>query len=152
LLVFSVEAQRYALRISCVLRVLPMLHIEPLPSAPDVVAGMINVAGQVVPVMSLRRRLGLSERQARLSDVLVLAKAGEITAALPADTVVGVLDPAHVPMPAADIVPGVAHIAGVVKLEDGLVLIHDLDLFLSLPERDRLLGALAAQADRSAAE
>jgi purine-binding chemotaxis protein CheW len=42
------------------------------------------------------------------------------------------------PLPGApDIVLGVAgleHIQGVVKLDDGLVLIHDLDTFLSLHE------------------
>lgn len=147
LLVFRVEEQRYALYIAHVLRVLPMLHVEPLPGAPDIVEGMINVAGRVVPVMRLRRRLALTEREARLSDVLVLARvAGELTVALPADGVVGLLEPAHEPLLSDDIVPGVRHIAGVVKLDDGLVLIHDLDAFLSLPERERLTEALDEQA------
>src|SRR5690606_13941229 len=131
---------RYALRIAHVLRVLPMLHVEPLPGAPEIVEGMINVAGRVVPVMRLRRRLALPEREARLSDVLVLAHAGELLVALPADGAVGLLEPAHEPLPADDIVPGVRHVAGVVKLDDGLVLIHDLEAFLSLPERERLAG------------
>ncbi len=146
LLLFRIEEQRYALHIAHVLRVLPMLHVEPLPGAPDIVEGMINVAGRVVPVMRLRRRLALPEREARLSDVLVLACAGELTVALPADGVVGLLAPAHEPLPPDDIVPGVRHIAGVVQLDDGLVLIHDLDAFLSLPERERLAGVLDGQA------
>ncbi len=146
LLVFRVEAQRYALRIVHVLRVLPMLHVEPLPGAPEIVEGMINVAGRVVPVMRLRQRLALPEREALLSDVLVLAHAGGLLVALPADGVVGLLAPPHEPLPADDIVPGVRHVAGVVKLDDGLVLIHDLEAFLSLPERERLAVALDRQA------
>lgn len=142
LLVFQVEDQRYALRLSGVFRVLRMLHVEVLPGAPDVVTGVINVAGRIVPVMNLRRRLRLAERDSRLTDVLILARAAELTVALPADGVVGVLEPAHDPVPAQAIAPGVEHVAGVVKLDDGLVLIHDLDLFLSLRERQGLLDAL----------
>jgi purine-binding chemotaxis protein CheW len=42
-----------------------------------------------------------------------------------------------------DIVPGLEYIDGVVKLNDGLVLIHDLDKFLSLEEEQLLDQALS---------
>jgi purine-binding chemotaxis protein CheW len=51
------------------------------------------------------------------------------------DAVTGVLEySGREAVGARDIVPGMEYVEGVVKLADGLVLIHDLDRFLSLDE------------------
>ena len=41
-----------------------------------------------------------------------------------------------------NITPGMEYVDGVIKLEDGLILIHDLDRFLSLQEEKKLDNAL----------
>jgi purine-binding chemotaxis protein CheW len=46
--------------------------------------------------------------------------------------------PAGEIIPPHTIVPGMEHVEGVVKLEDGMVFIHDLDGFLSLDEEQAL--------------
>jgi purine-binding chemotaxis protein CheW len=146
LLVFHIDERRYALHLACVLRVLPMLDMAPLPGAPSIVKGIVNVAGKITPVMDLRRRFELPAREAQLSDVLVLARTQGATVALPADEVSGVL--MHAPAdvtPAQAVASGSPHIEGILKLHDGLVLIHDLDTFLSLPERTQLGRALDAE-------
>jgi purine-binding chemotaxis protein CheW len=143
LLVFQLDAQRYALHLAAVLRVLPMMAIEPLPGAPAVIAGIINVGGQVLPVLDARRRFGLPGRDARLSDVLVLVRARSRLFALAADGVIGLIerDLAQV-TPAASLSPDTRHVAGVVKLDDGLALIHDVETFLVAAEQARLDEAL----------
>jgi purine-binding chemotaxis protein CheW len=45
-------------------------------------------------------------------------------------------------VPAEVVLPGVNYVEGVVKLEDGMILIHDLDGFLSLEEEKALDRAL----------
>ena len=50
LVVFTVEGSRYAVPLSSVERVLPMAAVRPVPGAPRVVLGAINLAGRVVPV------------------------------------------------------------------------------------------------------
>ncbi len=40
------------------------------------------------------------------------------------------------------IMPDTEYVEGVLKLEDGLILIHDLDTFLSLEEEERLSNAM----------
>jgi len=145
LLVFRVEDQRYALDVSIVLRVLRMMEVAPLPDAPGVVSGIINVAGRLIPVMSLRRRFGIEERESLLSDVLVLARTRALTVALPADGIDGLV--ARLPstvVPAGQIAPGITHVAGVIKLDDGLVMIQDLDAFLSMAERTKLQRAMSS--------
>jgi purine-binding chemotaxis protein CheW len=152
LLVFQLEAQRYALHLAAVRRVLPMMAIEPLPGAPPVVSGVINVAGHVLPVLDARRRFGLPARAPRLADVLILAQTHSHTQtptrsfALAADGVLGLVEqPAGAITPAASISPRGSHVSGVVKLDDGLVLIHDVDTFLAASEQAQLAAALAAE-------
>ena len=150
LLVFQLETQRDALHLAAVRRVLPMMAIEPLPGAPPVVSGVIAVAGQVLPVLDARRRFGMPARPPRLADVLILAHTHTRTPArsfaLAADGVLGLVEhPAGAITPAASISPQGSHVSGVVKLDDGLVLIHDVDTFLAASEQAQLADALAAE-------
>ncbi len=146
LLVFQLDAQRYAVHLAAARRVLPMMAIEPLPGAPPVVSGVINVAGQLLPVLDARRRFGLRARPPRLGDVLILVDTRSRSFALAADGVVGLVEhQAGSVTPAASLSPQVPHVAGVVKLDDGLALIHDVDTFLAAAEQAQLAEALAAE-------
>jgi purine-binding chemotaxis protein CheW len=49
-----------------------------------------------------------------------------------------------------DILPDMPYVKGVVKLSDDLILIHDLDTFLSLEEEKTLTDALEAQGENNA--
>lgn len=141
--VFVLDAQRYALRLSSVDRVVRVVHITPLSMAPAVVLGVVNVQGRVIPVISLRRRLGLPEREIALTDQLIVAHTARRPVALVADGVTDVLECSEQSLDEArGILPGVEHLTGVVKLKDGLVLVHDLDTFLSLEDDSSLNRAL----------
>jgi purine-binding chemotaxis protein CheW len=144
-LIFQVAGTSFGLRFAAVQRVLPMVEVTPLPQAPRIVDGVVNVAGRIVPVLSLRRRLGLPAREARLSDVLILAHTRQRLVALHGDGIGGLVQREPMQLtPAADIHPGLQHIEGVVKLDDGVALIHDLDRFLSLDEQVQLDRSLDA--------
>ena len=135
LVVFTLDDRRYGLRLAAVERIVRMVDITPLPHAPEIVSGVVNVQGRVVPVVNVRRRFRLPEREAALSDQLIIARTIRRSVALVADSVTGVLEyPEEETVPADAIVPGLEYVAGVVKLSDGMVLIHDLDRFLSLDE------------------
>jgi purine-binding chemotaxis protein CheW len=112
-----------------------VVEVTPLPQAPDIVLGVVNVQGRVIPVVNPRRRFRLPERDIALSDQLVIAHTTRRPVALVVDAVTGVLEySGREAVGARDIVPGMEYVEGVVKLADGLVLIHDLDRFLSLDE------------------
>ena len=143
LLVFILNDQRYALPLPAVDRVVRMVAITPLPKAPDIVLGVVNVQGQIIPVVNMRRRFRLPEREIALTDQLVIAHTTRRPVALVADAVQGVIAcPAQSLIAAEQIIPRVEHVEGVVKLADSLVLIHDLGKFLSLEEEDSLAHAL----------
>lgn len=143
--VFILEAQRYALHLSAVDRVVRMVHITPLLKVPDIVLGVVNVQGRVIPVINVRRRFRLPEREIALTDQLIVAHTVRRPVALVADTVLDVVECSEQDLIAAqNILPASEYLEGVVKLRDGLILVHDLDEFLSLDEENSLDQALEA--------
>jgi purine-binding chemotaxis protein CheW len=143
LVVFSLNGQRYALPLDRVHRSIRVVAITPLPAAPAIVLGVVDLGGVVIPVIDIRRRFNLPPRDVRLSDHLIVATAGKRTVALLVDETKGVLEPGPESYASASaIMPRLDLVAGAVKLEDGLVLIHDLERLLSLEDETALEQAL----------
>jgi purine-binding chemotaxis protein CheW len=143
LVVFTLDEQRYAVPLSAVERIVRMVEITPVPQAPEIVLGVINVQGWIIPVVDLRRRFRLAKREPHPRDQLLIAHTSRRPVALVIDAVAEV-----VTLAAQDVIDGeeiLAHlqyVAGVVKRGDGLMLIHDLDGFLSLDEEQALHNAI----------
>lgn len=141
--VFLLAGQRYALPLAAVDQVVRAVEYTVLPKAPDIVLGIINARGRVIPLVNIRRRFRLPEREVALTDQMVIAHTARRSVALLVDDVAGMFEnPGQETVSAKDILPDTDYVDGVVKLQDGLVLIHDLDRFLSLEEADSLDRAL----------
>lgn len=149
LVVFTLDEQRYALYLSAVEKVVRVVEITPLPKAPEIVPGVVNVYGRVIPVMNIRKRFRLPEREITLSDRLLIAQTRIRATALIVDDVSGVFEcPEQEIIAAGKILPGIEYIEGVVKLKDGMLFIHDLDRFLSLEEENMLDNALEGNEEK----
>lgn len=143
LVLFRLDGQRCALPLEAVDRILPLAAVSPLPKAPAITIGVINVHGAVLPVLDIRRRFGFPPRDYGVTGQLLVARTSRRTLAVPVDEVVGVQEVAVDSVIAPDaILPGIGHVAGIVALADGLLLIHDLEAFLSLDEERDLTAAL----------
>jgi purine-binding chemotaxis protein CheW len=144
LFVFLLDDQRYGLRLSTVERVERMVETTPLPQAPHIVLGIVNLRGRIVPVFNVRRRFGLREREPDPNDHLVIANTSRRTVALAVDEPVGAVEKSiGEVVDKSAILPGIGCIEGVAKSEDGMILIHDLDRFLSIQEENSLEDAMA---------
>ncbi len=140
---FSLDDRQFAVPLSAVMRVERIVAITPLPKAPDIVTGIINVHGQVIPVVDIRSRFLMAPRQLELSDQLLIIKTVHRTIAFIVDYVEGVLDASKDQRADVEsVLPGTEYVKGVVKLEDGMILIHDPDTFLSLEEEYTLDKAI----------
>jgi purine-binding chemotaxis protein CheW len=144
---FEIETRRYALPLREVREVVRAVAITPLPGSPAAVEGVIDVRGALVPVMDLRWREQLPARAVHPREYLILVNAAGGTVAFRVD---GVRQPAeiadHLIQDVRAIAPAADHIAGVAHLPDGLVLIYDLNRFLSPEEGRMLAGALSSTA------
>ena len=141
---FSLGAGRYAVSLEVVERVVPAVELTPLPNAPDIVLGVFNLQGRIVPVMNTRRRFELPEREIQLGDHFIVAQAGRRIVALVADDTQGIVEKAPEEVISTEaFLSDLPYVRGVIRLHDGIVLIHDLARFLSLDEAQRLDVVLA---------
>ncbi len=139
--VFGLEDQRYALALAAVLKVIRAVELTYLPNAPDNLVGLLNMGGEIVPVLDVRKRFHLPNREIGLNDRIIVCKGAARTIAFVADVVEGVVEFAPEELDeAVHILPEMEHyIEGVGKLNDDTVLIYDLDSLFSIQEIEGLL-------------
>ena len=146
LVAFSVEGVRYAIALAWAERALPMVAVTPVPGAPAVVLGVINIGGTVVPVVDLRRRLGLPAREWGVAARLLLVRTPRRLLAIPADEVLGVLEVETAAVTLTPtVLPGLGRVSGIAALEDGLLFLYDVEAFLSEDEHRALGQALGEE-------
>jgi purine-binding chemotaxis protein CheW len=145
LVVFTLDEQRYAVPLSAVERIVRLVEITPVPHTLEIVLGVINVQGRILPVVNIRRRFRLPARELHPSDHLLIARTSTRTVALVVDAVSEVVTLSDQEVVTGEmILAHLDYVTGVVKRPDGLILIHDLDRFLSLQEEQALHDAIEA--------
>jgi purine-binding chemotaxis protein CheW len=143
IVVFSLDEFFYALPLNTVVRVIHAVEIRTLPKAPKIISGIINFQGQIIPVIAIRKRFGLKDREIGLEDRLIIADTEKRKVAIFVDTVVGIKDLATRQfVNSKEMLPFAEYVKGVAKIEDELILIYDLEKFLSLDEEQVLEQAL----------
>jgi purine-binding chemotaxis protein CheW len=73
-LLFSLDGLRLALRGEDIRMITRAVQVTSLQQGLDDVLGVINVHGEIVPVLNLRKKLGLKDRAVDSSDFLILAQ------------------------------------------------------------------------------
>jgi len=138
-LLFSIENQRFVIPLSQVEKIVRAVEIIPLPKAPDVVEGIINVQGRILPVVNLRKRFGLPLRPLDVRDHFIVCMTPRRTLAVLVDMVMDIVQISEERIvDQKNIVEGAKYVKGALKLDDGVVLIQDLENLLSL-EEDQML-------------
>jgi len=139
----EVAAHRVALPLLSVREVLRAVSITPLPEAPAVIEGVVDVRGTLVPVVDARGRLGLPRKPLELEDRLVVVRTGDRMLALRVDAVRWMVEvDAGSIESTRELAPDAFFVAGIARLPDGLVLIYDLERFLAPTEVEGLARAL----------
>lgn len=144
LLLFLLDDVQYAIRSEAVAEIIRAVAVTPLPNAPAVIEGIIDLRGRIAPVFDVRRRFGRASRPVAASDQFIIVRASARLVALHVDRVLDLSDVADDAVDPIGSQVSAQHIAGVALLADGMALIHDVDTFLSTAEADSLDAALAA--------
>jgi len=108
------------------------------------VSGVVNFHGEIIPVINIRQRFNLPGREIESEDQLIIARTSKRLVALVVDSVTGVqeIDPCQL-VGAEEAFPYTDYLSGIAKVENNIVLIHDLEKFLSLDEQQVMDEALA---------
>lgn len=128
---FRLGREEFGLPIEKVDSVIAFIEPTPVPGAPDVVEGVVNLRGRVIPVVDLRRRFQVPvDENANAPRILVAESAsGPVGLVIDAANEVAEIDLEDVrPAPDAVLTPETAEaFEGVVSRRDRLVILIDLD-------------------------
>lgn len=91
-LLFHLNTEIYGINISDVIEIIEMERITDVPDMPEFVKGVINLRGKVIPIMDLRLRFSMEERDYDDRTCIIIVKTGESSFGLIVDTVTEVED------------------------------------------------------------
>lgn len=143
ILAFALGESLFALYLSAVERVVRAVETTPLPKAPQFVVGVINIQGQVIPVVDIRSYFDLAAPEINQNNRFILVRTARRLLALVVDSVTGILElTTREFVNASQVLPCALLVHGLAKVDGELVLICDLDQFLSLDNEKKLEAAL----------
>jgi purine-binding chemotaxis protein CheW len=156
LVVFRLARQSYALPVEHVMQIISMVAITPIPQVSDVVEGIINVRGAIVPVVNLSHHLGLQKTHLQLYTPILLTQTNEGIVGLIVDEVTNVFSfPNDQITRPVDILPeglGQAPVLqGLTYSEGNMVSLLDLN-HLFLPDQMQALAQAMDALSKSMAE
>jgi purine-binding chemotaxis protein CheW len=136
---FFLAGEEYGVDVRLVQEIIRLSLITQVPRAPQFVKGVINLRGRIIPVIDLKRKLGLGEVEPTKQARIVVVKVRERLMGLLVDGASQVL---KVPVSLIEAAPeevveiDVSYIRGVAKLEKRLIILVDLQKVLPVELRD----------------
>jgi len=146
--VFALAGELYGLDIFRVQGIIKMPAVTRVPRAPEFVEGVINLRGEIVPIIDLRKRFGLGALDVGADTRIINVEMGDHLVGLIVDGVEEVLNiPLDGVAPPPDLVTTMdsVYLRGIANLEERLVILLDLDRVLTTSEQ-QALGRIGAEA------
>jgi purine-binding chemotaxis protein CheW len=141
LISFEVGQEEYGLEILRVKEVIRLREITRLPRAPSFVKGIINLRGDVIPIIDLRDRFGLQPQEHTAMTRVIVVDVDSRLVGMVVDAASQVVRiPADQIQPPPPIVGGLSaeYIKGVGKLDSRLIILLNIDRILSHQEKTEL--------------
>ena len=139
--VFKLGEEEYGVDILQVQTIERMLDITRVPNAPEFVEGVTNLRGMVVPIIDLRKRLGLPEIEPTEETRIITIKMNEVLVGMIVDSASDVVKvPESAIEPPPSIIGGVesTYLEGVAKLDKRLLVLLKLSEVLKKEEVNKL--------------
>jgi purine-binding chemotaxis protein CheW len=137
IVVFRLGAENYGVPIEAVREIIPPSEVTPVPGAPGFFQGILNVRGELVSVINMRRFIGMEELDGNASaKILILASEDGSVQGLLTDDVTSIIDinaEAVQPLCEGGGETGFSKdlLKGVAETEEGLVVIVDVEKILA---------------------
>jgi purine-binding chemotaxis protein CheW len=131
---FFLDREEYGVDVKQVQEIRRTTEITSVPRAPEFIRGVINLRGRILPVLDLKRKLGLGEVEAGRATRIVVVRVKERLLGLLVDGASQVLkvEVSRIEPPPEEVVEkGGDYIRGVAKLEDRLIILVDLERLLA---------------------
>lgn len=134
---FLISGESYGVEVLCVSEILGMTDITPVPNTFNFMKGVINLRGEVVPVVDMRLKFGMEEKEYDSFTVIIIV---EVRKRLIGMIVDAVSDVANIPVSSIQNTPHFTtrietdFIRGIGQLGEQLIIILDVDKILTTEE------------------
>jgi purine-binding chemotaxis protein CheW len=131
---FFLDREEYGVDVRQVQEIRRTTEITSVPRAPEFIRGVINLRGRILPVLDLKRKLGLGEVEAGRATRIVVVRVKERLLGLLVDGASQVLkvEVSRIEPPPEEVVEkGGDYIRGVAKLDDRLIILVELERLLA---------------------
>lgn len=142
LVTFNLLGEEFGMPILDVREIIRMVDITPVPHAPTFVEGVINLRGQILPVIDLRKRFNIQSTE-RMEDTRIIVV--EINNSLLGLIVDGVKEVLRIPSDSVSPPPqivangiGAEYIKGIANHDDKMIILIDLNRVFSQEEMNSL--------------
>ena len=129
LVTFKIGNEEFGIDIRTVHEINRMIEITKIPNAPSHVEGVVNLRGKIIPIVSLRKKLGFEEAERDKSTRIMVVEIEGTTLGFIVDSVSEVLriqEPKIEPPPSITGTSDAAYIQGVINLPDRILILLDL--------------------------
>jgi len=143
---FRLAQEEYGIEITKVQEIILMGEITRVPQTPEYIKGLINLRSTVIPIVDLRLRFGLAPESATDETRIMVVNIVGKTIGIIVDAVSEVLRIAHeqiAPPPPTVAGLGREYLTGLVKLENRLLILLDIDRILGREETAAVASAAA---------
>jgi purine-binding chemotaxis protein CheW len=138
---FRIGEEMYGVQIGSVREIVRVPEITAVPNVPEMVEGVINLRGKIIPVMDLRKRFGSTAIQPDKKNRILVVELGNRLLGLIVSSASEVLKipPSEIEPPGAVFAEGESsYVTGVGKLKGRLVILLDIARLLRQPEYRKL--------------
>ena len=135
IVVFRIQDREYGINISQVSQIIRARKITPVPEAADFIEGVIILRGKVLPVVNLRKKLGIASKASDKKWRMIITRIESHSLAIIVDAASDVLaiEEGNI-TPPDEVLHEAKYLIGLVNLDNRLILLVDMVKLLTQEE------------------
>jgi purine-binding chemotaxis protein CheW len=149
---FQLDGQEYAFRIEQIQEIVILQQVTKTPQVPEFVEGVSNLRGSIIPIINLRKLLGIEPKPTDSETRTIVVNVGERTMGCTVDTVSQVIripEESIQPAPETVTANGANYIDGFARLNERLIILLNIDELLDPRKLDQTNQAALANSAKT---